>query len=197
MSKRKIALVINIIILILEVIGFGKSLFVDHGIMVEYYTNDSNIIALISSFLFIIFYKKDLEIVKDIRFVATCCLTVTFLVVIFILCPMWDFNYKYLMFTDNFLIFHTIVPVLSIISYLVFEKESNKNYLCPIFTIIYGIVLVILNLLRLVDGPYPFLKINSQAPIASVIWATALILGTYFVSIILNYFNKKIQGAKN
>ena len=128
MSKKKIALIVNIIILVLELVGFGRSLFVEHNIAIEYYTNDSNIIALISSLLFIIFYSKDREFIKDIRLVATCCLTVTLLVVIFILAPMYNFNYKLLMFTDNFLIFHTIVPILSIVSYIALEDKSKKPY---------------------------------------------------------------------
>ena len=79
MSKKKIALIINIIILTLTLLSFAKTFFLEHSIAVEYYTNDSNILALISSLLFIIFYKKEKNFVKDIRFLATSCLTVTFL----------------------------------------------------------------------------------------------------------------------
>ena len=140
MNKKKIALILNIIILVLELIGFGKSIFVDHNIAIEYYTNDSNLLALISSLLFIIFYKKDKELVKDISFVSTSCLTVTILVVIFVLCPMYKYNYKLLMFTNEFLIFHTLVPIISIISYVAFEDKSSKNYLGLAFTIIYSII---------------------------------------------------------
>ena len=53
MKKEKIALIINIIILVLEVIGFGNTIINNHKIAIEYYTNDSNLIALISSLLFI------------------------------------------------------------------------------------------------------------------------------------------------
>ena len=42
-----------------------------HKIQVEYYTNDSNIIALVSSLLFIILYRKKKEFVKDLRFLST------------------------------------------------------------------------------------------------------------------------------
>ncbi|MBR3145994.1 MAG: hypothetical protein IKF47_01895 [Bacilli bacterium] len=197
MSKKKLALIVNIIILVLELIAFGKSLFTEHSIAVEYYTNDSNIIALISSLLFIIFYSKEKEFVKDIRFVSTSCLTVTFLVVIFVLCPMYNFNYKLLMFTDNFLIFHTIVPILSIFSYIALEDRSSKNYLCLVFTIIYSIVLVTLNILNLVKGPYPFLMVTTQNPLMSLLWGVIIIGGSYVIGICLNTLNKKIKGKRS
>ena len=196
MSKKKLALIINIIIILVEIFAFGRSLFTDHNIAVEYYTNDSNIIALISSLLFVIFYKKEREVVKDIRFVATSCLTVTFLVVIFILCPMYDFNYKLLMFTDNFLVFHTIVPILSIISYIALEDRSSKNYLCLVFTILYSFIIIPLNIFNIVDGPYPFLKINTQGILTTILWGSIIIVGNYLIGIGLNYLNKKIKGAK-
>lgn len=197
MSKKKLALIVNIIILVLELIAFGKSLFTEHSIAVEYYTNDSNIIALISSLLFIIFYSKDKEFVKDIRFVSTSCLAVTFLVVIFVLCPMYNFNYKLLMFTDNFLIFHTIVPILSIFSYIALEDRSSKNYLCLVFTIIYSIVLVTLNILNLVKGPYPFLMVTTQNPLMTLLWGVIIIGGSYVIGICLNTLNKKIKGKRS
>ena len=196
MSKKKIGLIINIIIFLLEVFTIGKSIFVDKDFSLSYYTFDSNIIALISSLLFIIFYKKDIELVKDLRFVATSCLTVTFLVAIFILCPMYNFNYKLFMFTDNFLVFHTIVPILSIISYIAFEERSTKNYLCLIFTTIYGVILVGLNLLTLIEGPYPFLMVRYQSPLTTLLWGALIIGGSYIVGMGLNYLNKKIKGAK-
>lgn len=196
MSKKKLALIINIAILILELFAFGRSIFTEHAIAVEYYTNDSNIFALISSLLFIVFYNKEREFVKDIRFIATSCLTLTFLVVIFILCPMYNFNYKLLMFTDNFLILHTIVPILCIFSYITLEDRSNKNYLCLVFTIIYSIILVSLNILNIVEGPYPFLMVHNQNIFITLLWGTIIIGGSYAIGIGLNLLNKKIKGAK-
>ena len=196
MNKKKLALIINIIILLAELFAFGRTLLTEHSIAVEYYTNDSNILVLISSLLFIIFYKKEKEFVKDIRFIATACLTVTFLVVIFILCPMYNFNYKLLMFTDNFFIFHTLVPILSIFSYIVLEDRSKKNYLCLLFTILYSIILVVLNIVNVVKGPYPFLMVTTQKPLETIFWGLLIISGSYVISLLLNILNKKIKGAK-
>lgn len=193
MSKKKIALIINIIILTLTLLSFVKTFFLEHSIAVEYYTNDSNILALISSLLFIIFYKKEKDFVKDIRFLATSCLTVTFLVVVFVLCPMYNFNYKLLMFTDIYLVFHTIVPILSIFSYIVLENGSSKKYLCLIFTMIYAIILIILNILNLIKGPYPFLMVTTQNPLVTILWGIIIIGGSHIIEILVNRLNKKIK----
>lgn len=197
MSKKKIALIINIIILTLTLLSFAKTFFLEHSIAVEYYTNDSNILALISSLLFIIFYKKEKDFVKDIRFLATSCLTVTFLVVIFVLCPMYNFNYKLLMFTDIYLVFHTIVPILSIFSYIVLENGSSKKYLCLIFTMIYAIILIILNILNLIKGPYPFLMVTTQNPLVTILWGIIIIGGSHIIEILVNRLNKKIKKGAN
>lgn len=197
MSKKKIALIINIIILTLTLLSFVKTFFLEHSIAVEYYTNDSNILALISSLLFIIFYKKEKDFVKDIRFLATSCLTVTFLVVVFVLCPMYSFNYKLLMFTDIYLVFHTIVPILSIFSYIVLENGSSKKYLCLIFTMIYAIILIILNILNLIKGPYPFLMVTTQNPLVTILWGIIIIGGSHIIEILVNRLNKKIKKGAN
>lgn len=197
MNKKKIALIINVIILVLTSLSFAKTFFQEHSIAVEYYTNDSNILALISSLLFIIFYKKEKNFVKDIRFLATSCLTVTFLVVIFVLCPMYNFNYKLLMFTDIYLVFHTIVPILSIFSYIVLENGSSKKYLCLIFTMIYAIILIILNILNLIKGPYPFLMVTTQNPLVTILWGIIIIGGSHIIEILVNRLNKKIKKGAN
>ena len=109
---------------------------------------------------------------------------------------MYNFNYKVFMFTDNFLIFHTIVPILSIISYIAFEERSSKSHLCLIFTIIYSIILIGLNVLCLVEGPYPFLMVRDQNPLMTLLWGALIIGGSYVIGLGLNYLNKKIKGAK-
>jgi len=196
MSKKRIALIINIAIVILEVIVFGSNIINDHGIAIQYYTNDSNILALISSLLFIVLYRKNWKYLKDFRFATTCCLIVTFLTVLFILGPMDHFNYKLYMFTDNFLILHTIVPILSAISYIFFEEKSGKAYLCLLLTIIYSIVLVILNILNIVQGPYPFLMVTKQSVLETIIWAVIILGGSYIIGLILNLISRK-KGAND
>lgn len=196
MKKEKKALILNILIIIFEIIGLVYTVYQSHSLMIEYYTIDSNIITLISSLLFVIFYKKKKGFVKDIRFLATILLTVTFLVVVFILCPMQNFNYKLLMFTDTYYIFHTLCPILTVVSYIFFEEGSNKKIIGLAFTIIYAIVLITLNILDIISGPYPFLKVKEQSIPMTIMWGGLILLGSYLVGQIL-YQSNKIKGAKN
>lgn len=195
MSKRKIALILNAIIFLLEVLAFGYTILNSHKIQIEYYTNDSNLITLFSSLLFIILYRKKIELVKDLRFLSTILLTITFLVVIFILCPMYNFNYKLLMFTNTFLVFHTICPILSFISYVFFEEGSKNKYLGLIFTIAYTIVLIMLNILDLVVGPYPFLEVKKQSLLMISIWGIIILGGSYLIGLLIYKLNKQ-KGKK-
>ena len=191
MNKRKIALLLNILIIVLEVIAFSYTIYKEHSIAIEYYTNDSNIIALISSILFIIFYRSKKEFVKDLRLLSTILLSLTFLVVLFVLAPMFEFNYKLFMFTNTFFVYHTLVPIISFISYVFFEEGSKRKYIGALFTALYGAVLIPLNLLNLVVGPYPFLEVNKQSLITSIGWGTVILLGSYITGFILYKFNKK------
>ena len=194
MKKEKKALIFNILIIIFEIIGLIYTVHESHSLMIEYYTIDSNIITLCSSILFIIFYKNKKEFVKDIRYLATILLTVTLLVVVFILCPMQDFNYKLLMFTDPYFIFHTLCPILTIISYIFFEEGSKKRTIGLAFTIIYAIVLITLNIVGVVSGPYPFLKVKEQAVYTTMFWGCLILAGSYLIGQLLYQLNKK--GAK-
>lgn len=194
MKKEKKALILNIIILISELITFIYMICETHSIQLEYYTIDSNLIALTSSLLFIIFYKKKKEFVKDLRYLTTILLSVTFLVVVFILCPMQEFNYKLLMFTNVYFVFHTLCPILSIISYILFEEGSKKKFIGIAFTIIYAIVLITLNILNVISGPYPFLKVQEQSIPMTIMWCSIILLGCYLISLGLYQLNK-IKGA--
>lgn len=191
MKKNTLAIIFNILIVISGLIGIILSI-VKGGIDFKYYTNLSNVFAIIISILFLIFNKKK-SFIKDLRFISTSCLAVTFLVVLFILTPMYNFNYKLLMFTDVFFLFHTVCPLLSIISYICFEEKSNKVYMGFLFTLIYGIIMIVLNILNIVNGPYPFLMVYKQGIIMSIIWSVLIIGGSYVISILLNLLNTKIQ----
>ncbi len=191
MNKEKIALWLNIILILSELVGFIWTIKIYHSISIEYYTNDSNLLALFSSVLFVIFYKKEKEFVKDLRFITTACLTITFLVVIFILAPMYDNNYKLLMFTNIFFIFHTLCPILSMISYFFFEKGSKKKHTPLIATAIYGVILIILNIFRVVNGPYPFLQIYDSNIVKSIILMILILAISEGIGIEIYYLKNK------
>jgi len=188
---KKKAIICNTIIFLLEIIGFILYIRRMHTASLEYYTMDSNLLAMITSAIFIVYPHKNKTFIRDLRFITTSCLTVTFLVVIFVLCPMANFDYMTFLFGEEMIIFHTLCPIISIISYVLFEKKSNKRYLGFIFTVFYSLVLIILNLLNQINGPYPFLRIREQPVLMSIFWAIMIVGGSYIIGLGLNYWNNK------
>lgn len=177
MSKKKLSIIFNSLIVLFEIIGIIVVIKTNNRLAIEYYTEDSNILALFSSLLFVVFLlfkSKVPKWLKIFKYATTICLTVTFLVVLFVLAPMYGFNYNYLLLKDGLLYQHLICPILCLISFFFFDdmdKLSLKDNLKGLsFTFIYGIVLVILNILEVVKGPYPFLMVKEQSIFASFIW---------------------------
>ena len=194
MTKETKALIFNIIIVVLEIVALIETIR-QSGLQIEYYTIDSNLLALATSTLFILFHKKDYEWLKDLKYITTCCLAVTFLVVIFILTPSLDFRYDIYMFSGTMLYQHTLCPIFAILSYLLFEKRSKKTSLCLSFTIIYAIILIILNLTDKVVGPYFFLMVKKNSIFQTIFWSIVILAINYLIGLFLTKFKNK-AGAK-
>jgi len=165
-------------IIILEIFGFSFSIR-DRGIKIlAYYTQISNLITLISAVI-MLFYLLDGMIptwVKQMRYLSSCLLLVTALVTVFILVPMGA-PPRIVLFSGKGLFHHTLVPIVSIISYLYLEphiKSKEAIYDPLIVTFIYSAVMIPLNILRKFDGPYPFLKVHKQSVFASISWIVAM-----------------------
>lgn len=198
------AAILNLVIFVTEIVGFcfsareiGVGLFI-------YYTELSNILLALSSFFVLLSFYYNVRKgcgtnypTHLFRFVATSASTLTFLVVLFVLMPTYKEPLR-LLFDGSMFFHHTLCPLLSIISFLFFEKEETRNLRSKhipfawIFTLLYGVVFLILNICRIVDGPYPFLRVYDQPIWASVLWI-ALILGIAGgISVLLYVGNKKI-----
>ena len=67
---------------------------------------------------------------------------------------------------------------------------ENKSALLP--TVLYGGIILWLNIQRVVDGPYPFMKVYDQSVQASVLWCIAILLMNYFYAWLL----WKLNGGK-
>lgn len=167
--------IIPILLIVLEIIGTSMSL--SHGwSSLIYYTVDSNILNLISCICFVFFGEK--QWTKNLRYVATCCLTLTFLIVVFVLCPIE--HSLFLLYQGEQLYHHLLCPILSFVSFCFIEKSKDiKLRYALIPTLIYAVVMIIGNILYVVEGPYPFLRVHDQPIWASCLW-TVLILGICF-----------------
>lgn len=200
MNKRKISIILNIIIIIMEIVGLFYVFTTYKKAPIEYYTEDSNILSLIVSTIFLVFLLRKKEIpkyLKHLKYTNTICLTVTLLVVIFILAPMYNFDYGYLLFHNELLYHHLLCPVLSIITFIFFDdlgkltiKDSIKGLS---FTFIYAFILIILNLFKVVEGPYSFLKVYKQPIYMSIIWFVVIIGLAYFISFMVRKIHNKVN----
>lgn len=217
MKKIKVSLILNIIIVLLVIFatifmftGFkfmpgGSLLEVSKVEMFKFFTVDSNILMGIVSLIFIIYEKKLLknkikEIPKKVyilKLIATSGISLTFITTSFFLAPTYGF---YAMFNNNNLLFHLVVPVLSIITYIFFEKHDNKyKYailgIIPMF--LYSIFYTTNILINLNNGGltfkydfYGFLQgnLNNIYLVIPVIY-----LISYIISILLVFGNRKIK----
>lgn len=197
--KKNISIVLNILIIIFEIIGLIQSYNINGLSLLKYYTEISSILALITSIIYVGYmlkFKKESIWLGNIRFLATTSLTLTFLVVIFILTPLMnEISFFELMFGPSVLYHHTLCPIITIISFIYFEQYNNSKqniHIANLLTVLYGIIMTMLNILKLTTGPYPFLLVYKQPIYMSIIWFISINAGSYLISILI----KKIKLKK-
>lgn len=208
-KNEKIALLLNIVLVCLGIVG-TLTAFSTYGIgLFVYYTVDSNILCLVSSILYVIFLiikkkQQDMPLwVMITRFMATVCLMVTFIVVVAYLAPVevwvpgggYFANLKILLFQGDMLYQHLLCPVISFISFGFFEGDRRLNkkktiWLGTLATLIYGTILIVLNVLNVVNGPYPFFRI-SENPVGNISVMAAVIVLSYSISRFILLLNQK------
>ena len=217
MKKLNTSLILNILIVILVII-FTLFMVLDIHFMKEvkllevtslenfkFFTVDSNVLMGIISLTMIIYElklknNKIKEIPKYIyilKMVGVSAVTLTFIVTLCFLSPMYGF---YAMYNNSNLFFHLVIPLLSIISYVFYEKYNNK-YKYAVFGIIpmlvYGIIYATNILVRLnTDGLtfkydfYGFLQGN----INNIYFVVpTIIIISYLISLLLVYLNKRFS----
>ena len=191
MKKLKApALSINILIIILEIIGTAISLTRSGAHSLIYYTVLSNILALVSCVIYACFLLKGGEPVGAalrLRYCATVCLSVTFYGTVA------DILYK-----GPQIYHHLLSPILSFASFCFFERGQLPVKIILIGalpTLLYAIVSVTLNILRVIKGPYPFLLVYEQPWYVSVLWFVLIMgFGAAFANLVRllhNKFSKK------
>lgn len=197
------ALFMNIVIVIMETVGciltlnrIGTETFV-------YYTTDSNLFSLIVSGIFAVFAAKALrnnrpddipQWVRVLKLMSVTCLAVTFIVVVTVLAPVHEGGYMHMLFDSDLLYYHLLCPVLSILSYIFFELHTDlkvkHSLIATIPTLLYAIVTIILNILYIIHGPYPFLYVYEQSLLMSCIWFIVIVGGAFIVSMPIRILGK-------
>ena len=174
------AIIANISIIVLEFIGLSKSISGRGWKIFAFYTQISNIITLISSIVFLVIGGA------PVRYLSTCMLVMTFLITLCVLVPMGG-GFRSLMLSENGLYHHTLCPIISVMSYILLEPHGGSILLPMIVTTVYGLILLLLNGLRLFDGPYPFFRVHNQSKVATVIWTAALICLIGVISAVIKF----------
>ena len=163
----------NILIIILELLGFRVSVGERRWKIFAYYTQLSytqlsNLITLASSIVYAVTGGA-----SWLRYTSACMLTMTFIVTLFILVPFGG-GFRRLMLSGNGLYHHTLCPVLSVLSYVMWEGHSSAWAVPVVITFVYGITMLYMNYREYFDGPYPFFRVNHQSRTATVLWTAAL-----------------------
>ena len=180
----------------MEIIGFIL-VIQDYGIYnLEYYIELSKFLLLLSSILILIYLTTNKELpswLKSFRFIAVVSTTLTFIIVLTVLSWASEMGLYTLLFYRGLFYHHTICPILAIISFSLIEKYDNlKAIQGTYFTIIYALILIPLNILKIVNGPYPFLRVYEQPFLQSIFWIIIIFAIGYLIAFILKKVNGKV-----
>lgn len=147
MKRIKVAYYLNICIVLLEVLAnlwmtsgiqiFAKTevLSASKLAMLKYFTVDSNILMGVAALIYAIccrqvLSKKRASIplwVSSLQLLSVVSVTLTFMVTVFFLAPTAPYNWILLFADSNFLL-HLLNPILSIITFVGFEKRADLSF---------------------------------------------------------------------
>jgi hypothetical protein len=175
--RAKLTIAIHVVLTILGVIALAYDIYSFGTALFSYYTIDSNVLqTLVSSGMaYLLLTGQEDEIpswLSVLHLVCAVALTITFLIAALVLAPQEGFAYYFL---ENVApINHFLAPLLSVLSFLFLgtgEGLPKKAALAPVAaTMLYGGVLLLLNITRVVDGPYFFLRVYETAPGTIAMW---------------------------
>ncbi len=165
---------ILILIIICEIIGLASARFTSLLKSFIFYTQLSNLAALLSAVLLLVSGGNGW--VSGFRYLSACMLVMTMLVTIFVLVPAMK-DTKLLLFSRVGFFLHLVCPLLNLYSYIFLEPHAGGNvfFLPAAVTLVYGDIMLYLNYRRIVTGPYPFLRFHDQSRTATFLWFLALL----------------------
>lgn len=202
-SKLYCAFIINILIIILELFAFLVCYKESGFACFKYYTQDSNLFLMFTSLLYVISLlicdKKIPHFVSLLKYAATTSVVITFLTVVTILAPVMG-GYKAMLLDGTMLIHHLICPIFGFVTFVFFEKHNLNGLkdalISMIFTCLYGIIAVTLNILKIMDGPYPFLKVYNQTILMSIFWLILMMGSSYLITVLIGNLNHAYNNKK-
>ena len=219
-NRVKISVVINVLVTVLVLLACiimftGFKFMTDIGPklettglgMLRFFTIDSNIFVGIISILFAIEEIKFLKgKIKDVsplmyklKFMATTSVTLTFFVVFAYLGPISKGGVKTLLVNSN-LFLHLIIPVLSIITFTIFDKEEEFKFKNTFFSVIptfvYGVFYLINVIVHMEGGKvsplYDWYYFVYYGVWTAIIVIPLMLIITYVLGLILWHLNKRL-----
>ena len=186
--RRLLSIVLNLFIVWAEPIALPMSWDWGKEQMFIFYTEDSNILsACICAMVAVgqlvcIFTGRELpRWLHTLKYIATCCLTMTFLTVVFVLGPYCaDQGGVVFLLTESSMLYHHLLnPLCAFVSFVLLEREPKLPARCVplalVPTMLYGSVALWANYQRLITGPYPFLLVYQQTTRQTVLWCAAIL----------------------
>lgn len=212
-TKTIVAFVVNISVAIMEIVAsiIGGILHLkDYGLKIFFfYTQDSNLFLLLACVIMAVIqtemlwgkWEKTPLWVQRVKYMATCTVSLTFIVVIFVLIPLAGFDSAVdKLFTEVKLYHHFLCPLVACLSFVTLEKEPELQFKDTLYalipTAVYAVIMTVLNILRIVEGPYPCFKVYEQSVFMSCVWFVVILGTAYGIAVGVFYLNKiKRKGA--
>ena len=189
--------VLSVLFILLEVAAIITTIISVGKIQIEFYTEDSNIFALIVTIIYSYYLfsnKKVPKLVNILRLSSSAMLMITFLTVSLVLVPIYRMDLSFAYWGPNFF-YHLVCPILFFINYTFVSKKeefSTKDlFISTTPTIIYGIILMTVNVIVKGYGPYPFLYVYEQPVYLSVLWILIFFMTNLVITICLSKLSKK------
>ncbi len=186
-------LCINLLVLVFELIGLCRVYAEIGNASLIYYTQLSNIFLLVAVCINIAESARSLTSGKGgnlpmyawrVFHAAVSATTVTFLVVVLVLSLMYG-NLWYVLTAGSMLYTHTLCPLIALGAFIGSAPKEFKKadaIKATSFTVIYGLITIVLNIMRVLKGPYPFLYVYEQPVWVTVFWIAAILGGACVLS---------------
>ena len=191
--RRILSILLNLAVVRMEPIAIRMSWEAVQEQTLTFYTENSNLfsagVCLLVALcqVWALCTGKELpRWVKRLKFLAACCLTMTFLTVVFVLAPYYqaEGGVRFLLTESSMLYHHLLNPLCVFVSFVFLEREprlSARNIpLALVPTTLYGIIALWANYQRLWTGPYPFLLVYEQTTRQTVLWCAAILCMNLF-----------------
>lgn len=203
--NRVVSIVLNIFIILFEIYVLIINLMGSGAGILLFFTDISNFFTLVASCCYVVYFifffsHKNSRVplwLVIIKYFSCCMMLLTFLVVAFVLAPVGGgLCAEFVLFFGTMLFTHTVCPIILIISFIFFEKDIKLKFKYVWFSvllpIIYGLVIICLDLAGIVVAPYAFLRTSERSLILNLVWILTLIVGMYCLNLFV-YLLKRVK----